>query len=203
MRSSHASSLAAAAAATTACALALAGGEAGASGSGFITVRANDVVTVAGTSLRCLVQPVGYVCFPATAQGRPRAGTFAVSLVAPGLASISRVGRDLGLEPVVTKAAAGAGFRRRAVQQARSAARTVRIAVGQVVRLRVAKVPSALDCAVVRSDGRPTLYCAFDDATGPVPGSFAVLLSEREAAIGRVEASRTTTVTNLRRQPAR
>ena len=176
---------------TTALAL-LAPAAGGAATTGFITVRPGDLIAVKGGALGCVVQLPGIVCYPSRA-GKPRTGVFAVMLVAPGVASILRVGKDLSLTPVVTKVAPGTKLHRRG--------RTITLAVGQVARLQPPAPAGPIDCAVVRSAGLPTLYCSQDDAVGPVVGSFAIVVNTTTAAIGRVGADRGTTIVSLRKQP--
>lgn len=139
-----------------------------------------------GTPLRCRAATTGIACWPSPA---PAAGSFGVLLGAPGgVARIRRAGASGAVQDV-------------AVRRPALAARTVTLRVGQVARLRSSQLPHPLDCAVVTSEGLPTLYCSLDDATGPVPGSYAVLINARQAAIGRIGADRGTVVTDLRAQP--
>lgn len=64
---------------------------ASAAASAFVTVRHDDAIAVKGARLGCLVQLAGVICYQ-TLSGKPRVGALAVTLVAPGLASIARIG---------------------------------------------------------------------------------------------------------------
>ena len=98
----------------------------------------------------------------------------------------------LGAAAVLVGGAAGA----------RSAAPpgAITLKVGQVVHVQ----GTSVDCAVVRSGtgaGKPTIYCSKDDKTGPIPGTFATLLSDDVAAAGKIQPSRRTTIVWQRNQP--
>lgn len=85
---------------------------------------------------------------------------------------------------------------------ARSAAPpgAITLKVGQVVHVQ----GTSVDCAVVRSGagaGKPTIYCSKDDTIGPIPGTFATLLSDDVAAVGKVQTTRRTTIVWKRDQP--
>ena len=85
---------------------------------------------------------------------------------------------------------------------ARSAAPpgAITLKIGQVVHVQ----GTSVDCAVVRSGagtGKPTIYCSKDDKTGPIPGTFATLLSDDVAAAGKIQPSRRTTIVWQRNQP--
>ena len=74
--------------------------------------------------------------------------------------------------------------------------------VGQVFHV----IGTPIDCAIVRSGagaGVPTVYCSQDDKTGPVPGTYATLLSDQVAAVGKVDATRHTTPIVVKKQPKR
>ncbi len=151
----------------------------------FVPVRAGDVLDLVGTRVACAVQKEGVLCFHIRAE-KPIVGTFGVALHIDRRTVLFRVGA--GGEPKVVACRP---------QLAAAAARLVKLRVGQAVRLRGTR----LDCAAVASAGRPTLYCSYDDAVGPIPGTHAILINDTLAAIGRVENSRRTTIVVLRRQP--
>lgn len=186
--------IAVAAAGITAVAAAAAGpgSAAGRTPAGFATLKAGDTIAVQGAPLHCRATAAGIACWQTAG---PATGSFGVLLGAPGgEARIRRVGAGGTWQDVAVRRPAGAGG-------AAAAARTVTLRVGQVARLRTPLLPHPLDCAVVKSAGLPTIYCSLDDSTGPVPGSYAVLLNARQAAIGRIGTDRGTVVTDLRAQP--
>lgn len=56
---------------------------------------------------------------------------------------------------------------------------------------------TTVDCAIVLSGTRndeETIYCSHDDKVGPIVGSYAVLLSDSAAAVGKVKPDRGTTI---------
>jgi len=151
----------------------------------FIPVRDGDILDLAGTRVACAVQKDGVLCFHMR-RDKPIVGTFGVALNIDRRTVLFRFGA--GGEPKVVA---------RRPQLAAAAARLVKLRVGQVVRLRGTR----LDCVAVASEGKPTVYCSNDDAVGPIPGTHAILINDKLAAIGRVEKSRKTTIVVLRRQP--
>jgi hypothetical protein len=50
---------------------------------------------------------------------------------------------------------------------------------------------------------KPTVYCSKNDKTGPVPGTYATLLSNQVAAVGKVGATSHTTPIVVKNQPQR
>ncbi|MEI8105174.1 MAG: hypothetical protein WCH31_04930 [Actinomycetes bacterium] len=165
---------------------------------GFLSARPGDVITISGSPVTCLVQQAGYLCF-LRQRGAPRVGSYAVVLAAPGVAGISRVTSTLAFAPVVTTTTGQVDLA--AARAMAGVQRTLRLRIGAVTRLRVAGVEPALDCVVTRSAQTPTLYCSLDDEIGPVPGTYAIVVNARRAALGLVLASRRTLVTDLRLQP--
>ncbi len=184
---SHAKTARALALATVAAAVAASLASA-ASGSraAFIGVRADDVLDVVGTKVACALQKDGVLCFH-TRDGKFIPRTFGAALNIDRRAVIFRVNPS-GEPKVVARRPQAAGG---------AAGRVVKLRAGQVARLKGTR----LDCAVVRSEGKPTIYCSNDDAVGPIPGTHAILLNDEVATIGRVEKTRRTTIVVLRRQP--
>lgn len=198
-----------AAAAALAALAALAAGTAGASrsagagatvGAGFATLRPGDTIAVKGAALGCRVTGGGVACFPTTATAKGGA-VFAVLLEWPGIARIRKVPAGGGFTDVALRRFSGATTGVRPPSTASGATTTVRLGTGEVARLVSPALRWALDCAVVTSSSLPTLYCSLDDDTGPVPGTVAIVLNARQAALGRIETTRSTTVTDLRAQP--
>jgi len=151
----------------------------------FITVRAGDIIDVVGTKVVCAVSGNLVYCYHSRL-GKPIAKTFAAAIYTTRQAALFRIGAS-GKGALVARRPLAAG----------AATRVVKLRVGQATRLQGTR----LDCAAVRSEGRPTIYCSNDDAVGPTPGTHAVLVNDKLAAIGRVAKSRETTIVVLRQQP--
>lgn len=160
----------------------------------FVEMRAGDGLDVAGTKVGCLVVAGAVACYQATAEGKevtalPR--TYGAVIYTDGRAAAFRV--DAKGAPKILFARKPQGARDRV-------RRFLRARVGQVFRLEGTR----LDCAIVRSGagaGKPTVYCSQDDATGPIPGTYAILVSDEVAAVGKIGPSRRTTIVFTRKQP--
>jgi hypothetical protein len=170
---------------------------AGATTKAFIPLKAGDEIDVVGTSILCLVSKgssgrTGIVCFRATSKGAIPGSYFA------GIGQDGRVLAgvvDAKGEPKITyerKLAAAGGTRVATVRRKGN--------VGQVFRL----TGSTVDCAIVRSGagkGVPSVYCSKDDKVGPVPGTYAVVVSDQVAGVGKIEKTRRTTMIWVKNQP--
>lgn len=135
-----------------------------------------DTVMVAGTRVLCAVTggPKAISCFKVNASG-PVPGSFAVGLDARGTAAAWRIDAGGSPRPVLTRKL-----------QSR-AARQLVLRRGEVARIAGTRV----DCAVVKPDGSGNaIFCALDDARGPVPGSYAVALTDAGAIVSRITAKR-------------
>lgn len=170
---------------------------AGATSKAFITLKAGGELDVVGTRILCLITKgstgrIGIVCFRAAATGAIPGSYFA---------GIGQDGRVLaGLvdakgQPKITyerKLAAAGGTTATAVRRKGN--------VGQVFRL----AGTTIDCAIVRSGagkGVPSVYCSRDDKVGPVPGTYALLVSDQVASVGKIEKTRVTTFIWVKQQP--
>ncbi len=137
----------------------------------FIAVRDGDVVDLVGTKVVCAAQRDGMLCFQVRRE-KPIAGSFGVAIHRDRRTVLFRFDAA-GRPKMVARRPQGAGL----------STRLIPLRIGQVTRL----AGTRLDCAAVASQGRPTVYCSSDDAKGPIPGTHAVLINDRMAAIGRVE----------------
>jgi hypothetical protein len=135
-----------------------------------------DAVFVAGTQVLCAVtdRPKAISCFKVNASG-PAPGTYAVGLDANGTAAAWRISANGTPKPVLTRKLQG------------RLAKQVTLRRGEVARISGTRV----DCAVVRPRGSGNaIFCAFDDAKGPVPGSYAVALTDAGAVVSRIDRQR-------------
>lgn len=170
-----------------------------------ISIRAGDELRLAGSLTGCVVQELAVVCMH---QARPSpAGLIAAQTGSYGTlilgfrqgVQLFRKGAGSATTTLFERLPKGTPSIGAVALAPEQADRTLTLRVGQVVRVQGTR----LDCAVVRSGtpSVPTIYCSNDDARGPIPGSYATLVSDHDAAVGLVQRSRSTTVVALRRQP--
>lgn len=151
-------------------------------GEGFITIKPGDEVNIAGTKIRCQVTAdsgKAIACFKFDSKGAIP-GSYAVGITQKGGVAAWKIDAKRSPQPVYTR-------------NLSSAQKRITLKVRQVTRIQ----GTTVDCAVVLSGARndeETIYCSRDDATGPRVGSYAVLLSDSIAAVGKVKADRSTTV---------
>lgn len=179
---------------------------AGATGAkGLVQLRAGDEVRVNGSRVGCIVEKVGIICLHqgnVTPLGKimPQVGSYGgVLLVGGKTVTIFRNRANGKTVNVFERKPAGVASLSLTLA-AGKASRVVRLSVGQAARLQ----GTTLDCAIVRSGvgaGKPTVYCSYDDAAGPVPGTNTILVSDGYAAAGTIMASRRTTVVYKHNQP--
>lgn len=153
-------------------------------GAGFITIKPGDTVDVVGTKILCEVTDEGpgekaIACSLRDSKG-PIPGSFAVGITQKGGVAAWKIDAKRKPQPVYTR-------------NLSSAQKRIKVKVRQVTRIQ----GTTVDCAIVLSGAKndeETIYCSHDDATGPRVGSYAVLLSDSIAAVGRVKADRSTTI---------
>ncbi len=174
--------------------------------SGFVTIRAGDEIRLAGSLTGCVVQELAVICLH---QARPSPpGLIAAQTGSYGTLLVSfRQGVQLFRKSTGTATTTLFAWEPKGLPDLgavplapEQADRVLNLKVGQVARVQGTR----LDCAVVRTGaapGVPTVYCSNDDARGPIPGSYATLVSDRDAAVGLVQANRSTKIVALRRQP--
>lgn len=170
---------------------------AGATTQAFTILKAGDEIDIVDTSVLCLVSKgssgrMGIVCFRANAKGAIP-GTYFAGIGQDGRVLAGVV--DAKREPKIT-------FQRTLASAAGTSAATVRRkgTVGKVFRIS----GSTVDCAIVRSGTGtqvPTVYCSKDDKVGPVPGTYAVLVSDQVAGVGKIQETRSTTMIWVKNQP--
>ena len=168
---------------------------------GFVPIRAGDQVRIAGSTVRCVVQEAAILCVP-FAGGVPKVGAYGTVAIPGGQAVAGvRVKDAIHLTTVFRRWPKGLPTFAFMYDPQETPNRVVTLKVGQVARERIQGIN--LDCAIVRSGTRnvPTVYCATDDKVGPVPGRYATLASDEDAAVGKVGATRRTTIVWVHPQP--
>jgi len=154
-------------------------------GAGFITVKPGDELDVVGTKILCSVGPQAIVCFKVDAKG-PLPGSYGIGISQKsGLVKTWRIDAKRNPKPVYARKIASAQTR-------------IKIKVRQVARIQ----GTTVDCAIVLSGAKndeETVYCSHDDKVGPIVGSYAVLMSDSMAAVGKVKADRSTTIVWLKK----
>jgi len=173
---------------------------AGATAKAFVNLKAGDEIDVVGTGILCSVEKgtsgrLGVACYEATPTGL-LPGSFSTGIGQDGRVFIGQANaKGTTMKVVFERTLAAAGIRT-------AAAKRVKGRVGQAFHV----VGTPIDCAIVRSGagaGVPTVYCSKDDKAGPVPGTYATLLSDQVAAVGKVDATRHTTSIVVKNQPKR
>lgn len=173
--------------------------------SGFVTIRAGDEVRLAGSLTGCVVQELAVICLHQARPSPPgliaaQTGSYGTLILAfrQGV-QLFRKGAGSTTTTLFERLPKGTPSIGAVALAPEQADRTLTLRVGQVVRVQGTR----LDCAVVRSGTRnlPTIYCSNDDSRGPIPGSYATLVSDHDAAVGLVQRDRSTTFVALRRQP--
>ena len=166
----------------------------------FITLKVGDELDVVGTSILCLGSKgssgrLGIVCFRSNAKG---------AIPGPYFAGIGQDGRVLaGL--VDAKGAPKISYQRTLAAAGGTTAATVRRQgkVGQVFPF-ADTTSTTSDCAIVRSgkgSGVPSVDCTRDDQVGPLPGTYAVIVSDQVASAGKIAKTRSTTTICAKQQP--
>lgn len=184
--------------------LALASGSAAAApgrDAGFVPIRAGDQVRVVGSGVRCVVQEAAVLCLR-FASGAPKIGSYGTAALPGGTAVVAvRVVDRVHLKTVFRRWPKGLPTFAFLYDPEETPNRIVTLKVGQVARERIGTLK--LDCAVVRAGTRnvPTVYCSSDDAVGPIPKTYATLASDDGVAVGRIGATRRTTIVYTHRQP--
>ena len=167
-------------------------GTAGSATSAFVNLKTGDSLDVLHTGIVCSVQKgasgrLGVACYEATATGfLPR--SYATVIVQDGEVSIDQIN------------AKGDNLKQVFDRKLAAAAKRVRASVGQAFHV----TGTPIDCAIVKTGtgaGVPTVYCSKDDKVGPVPGTYATLISDRVASVGKIGANRVTTAIVVKNQP--
>lgn len=166
----------------------------------FVNLKAGDQIDVVDTGILCSIEKgtsgrLGVACYEATSTGL-LPGSYSTGIGQDGRVFIGLANaKGTTVKTIFQRLPAAAGIRT-------AAAKRVKGRVGQVFHV----VGTPIDCAIVRSGagaGVPTVYCSRDDKTGPVPGTYATLLSDQVAAVGKVDATRHTTPIVVKNQPKR
>ena len=150
----------------------------------FITLKVGDEPDVVGTSILCLGSKgssgrLGIVCFRSNAKG---------AIPGPYFAGIGQDGRVLaGLTDA--KGAPKISYQRTLTAAGGTTAATVR---------RQGKVGQVFPFADTTST---TSDCARDDQVEPLPGTYAVIVSDQVASAGKIAKTRSTTTIWAKQQP--
>ena len=150
------------------------------SGSGFIMLTSGDQLDVVGTRLLCQVgvDQKSIACFKVDANG-PLPGSYGIGIsLTKGIAAWT-IDAKRNPKQVYTRKPA-------------SAQKRIKVKLGQATRIQ----GTTIDCAIVRSGAKneTTIYCSHDDKTGPIVGSYAMLMSDSMVAVGKIKANRSTTI---------